>query len=384
MAKQNRDKSFADATQQNRKSAEIVPHEAGKKRKRRRRRRLDRKKLFNIIIWLIPLGLIIAVICYYNYLSAWSEGLNKGGEYLDFIAENMMNAVMLIAEILSLLGTVFFVCKKENKFACVAVTAAVFVMLYGLLAAKMKVDASVASDKELFRASIENAAYALNAVNMQEILQLRQYIPEDDIFMESLEQYRRIPEDSISREERLEIMAEIILSYLKSQNSDTSAGKFPNSYEENVLSANIKYEAFLWYKERGEQPENNSIKDMIDASGLTDLCEAIEYRVKADNAHPDAENRRLAAVYYIDEGDLRQNEGETGEAAVCYENAAEWAIKSIVSAAAVNDVEAMEEAWNVLDSAADLLEAIEESDESENVRKVTTIREAYELVIGQW
>lgn len=258
------------------------------------------------------------------------------------------------------------------------------VMLYGLVATKLKVEASVDSDKETILSNIEKSMSVLSNVNIQAKYQLRQYVLEEDMYIENVEQYCGIPDNSVSQDERIDIKAEIILTYLRNHISDTSVREFPGSYETNVLLADARYGGFSYYKKQNEQPGNGSIRNELYDCELTELDAAIECRIKADNALPTAENRRLLGMYYIDEGIIRQNNSETGGAAVCYENAADWAIKSICSAAVVNDAGAMKDAWDILNNACAHLEGVEGSSDGENVQKVKDIRDAYAIVIDQW
>ena len=383
MAKQNRDKSFADETQQNKNATKIVQYETRKNQKKKRKKKKINISL-NIVIWVIPFVIAIIDIYYGTKLLLWAEKINKRGVCLNFIAENMLNTAMLVIETLLFIGTVCLAFLKKNKGACAIVSVIMLVALYGLVATNVKVVASIDSDKELVLTNIEKGVNALSNVNAQAIYQLRQYILEEDIFMENLEQYCGIPDNSLSQNERIDKMAELILLYLQNHVDDTVDKKLPHSYETNVLLADVRYGGFSYYKEQCEKPEYVGIKKEIYDCELTELEEAINCRIKADKALPTAENRRLIGVYYIDEGILRQNISEAGSAAACYESAAEWAVKSICSAATGNDVEAMKDAWGVLNSAAIYLEDVEESSDGENVQKVKNIRDAYIMVINQW
>lgn len=60
------------------------------------------------------------------------------------------------------------------------------------------------------------------------------------------------------------------------------------------------------------------------------------------------------------------------------------AVKSIYSAAIINDVKAMKVAWKVLNNAAISLEEVEQSSDGDRVQMVKSIREAYKIVIDQW
>ena len=383
MAKQNNDNSFADSSQQNRKETKIISYET-RKRKNKTRKKQRGKIPSDIVIWVIPLIILMIDICYGTKLLSWAEEMNKRGVYLNFIAENMLDTAMLVIEILLFIGTVFLALMKKKRWTCAAVSVIMLVTLYVLTATKLKVAASVESDKELIVSNIEKCMSVLSNVNIQEKYQLRQYILEEDIYIENVEQYCGMPDNSISGNERIDIMAKIIMAYLKNHITNTSVEELPDSYETNVLLADIRYGGFSYYKKQSEQPENGSIINELYDCGLTELDAAIECRIKADNALSIAENCRLLGVYYIDKGALQKDISGAGDVAVCYERAAEWAVKSICFAAMVNDAAAMKKAWNVLDNAYMNLEDVEGSSDAENVKKVKNIKDAYAIVIDQW
>ena len=75
---------------------------------------------------------------------------------------------------------------------------------------------------------------------------------------------------------------------------------------------------------------------------------------------------------------------EIDSATACFEDAAEWAVQSIYSAAVENDLEGMNDAWDVLNNATVKMEEAEGSDDGDRVQKMKNIRDAYRIVIDQW
>ncbi len=402
MAKQNKDQSFADETQQNEKTRENVQKEAeskqkgekhnkkqGKCKKKKHRKKQGekqgKKSNQNVIIWLIPAVIAVLVISYALRMFFWSKEIGKSSVYLNFVADMMIDVAMLVIELLLFLSSIFLIFTRKIKGACVTVSAIMVVMLYGLLAVNIKVSASINADKEnAVAASTEVWEKVLSGMQNQARYQLQQYILEEDPLMENLEQYCGIPDCVISQEERPGIMAEIILPYLKNIITDTSEKELPYNYETNVLMGNVMYNSFSNLKDESEKAENESIKNRVCGHALETLDDAINCRIEADGSLHTAENRRLIGLYNIDAGACHQGIGESNSAVVHYENAAEWAIKSIYSAASENDVNAMKDAWEVLNNAADSLGEVEGSSDGDNVQNVQNIRDAYEIVIDQW
>lgn len=396
MAKQNNDQGFADETQQNKKTKESAQKETenkpkqGKKQNKKqgkhqkKKHRKNRKINLNVAIWLMPVIIFLIIIYYSRKTYLWSIEMGKSSIFIGFIADNVIAVITVFIALLSIICAIICKAKRKNIWACVTVTCFMVIILCMLCAANAKVVASVRAGDELIAASIEKSANFLGYIQNQAVYQLRQYIPEEDLFMEYLEQYCSIPDNDISQEERPGIMADIILLCLKNNITITSEKKLPYNYETNVLMGNVMYNSFSDLKGESEKAENDSIKNRICDYALNTLDEAINCRIEADNSLHTAENRRLIGVYNIDAGDCHQSVGEIDSAAVCYEDAAEWAVKSIYSAAIENDVQAMEDAWNVLNNAADKLEEVEGSSDGDNVQKIKDIRDAYKIVIDQW
>lgn len=388
MAKQNNDQSFAGETQQNKNTKEIVLKKTKKwqEKKREENQNQNRQKTYaNIKIWLIPAAIAVIDILYALCMFFWSKKIEKSHVYLDFVADNMLDAATMVINLLLCLGTICLVSLGKNKWACATTTAIMGVVLYVLVAVNLKVTASINADKEqTVTVSIEEMLEVMSSIQDQVGHKLPLYILEEDLFMEKLEAYCGIPDNDITQEERPGIMAKIILPYLKSNVVVVSEKDLPNSYETNVLMADIVYKIFSELLEESENTENVSIKNKIYDYALSRLEEAIKYRKEADNSLGTAENRRLIGVYNIDAGVCCQRMGKLDSATVYYENAAEWAIKSIYSAAIENDVKAMNNAWDVLNNAACKLEEVEDSSDGDSVQKVKNIRDAYKIVIDQW
>lgn len=385
MAKQNKDQSFAGKRKQNRDTNRKTTKEVKKEQKEKREKKYCVEFFKNIIIWVIPIALAMITICYGLNLGSWAKEVGKSSVCLDFIAEKMFDAVMMIIELLLFLGTVCCILKRKNMGACVIVSLMIGVILYGLLATRAKVAAAVYANREtLVVASVEKCAETLSSIQGKTVYQLPLYVLEKDVFMENLGSYCGIPENSISQENRPGIMAEILSQYLKSNFIEISEKELPSSYETNVLRGNVMYNSFTDFIEESEKSENASIKNDIYNYALQSLDEGIKYRIEADNSLHTAENRRLIGVYNIDAGVCNQCIGEINLAAKCYEDAAEWAVKSIYSAAIINDMKAMKDAWKVLNNATISLEEVEQSSDGDRVQMVKSIREAYKIVIDQW
>lgn len=387
MAKQNNKKRFAGKAQQDEKTKRTIQRETKSGEKKNRKKKPVKNK-WNIAICLVPIVAVIDIgfVC---HTYSWAEEVGKSSVYLDFIADSLLNTVMVVIELFLLLGTIIFAFKRKYLGACITVSLILVVILIGLLAARLKVAASVKADEEMAVAINKErreteSMEAMTSMQNQTVYQLRKYSLEEDLFVENLEQYCDIAENEISQEKRPEITAEIILAYLESNVVDEPEKKLPYSYETNVLMANVLYNTFSDLNTEGKKTENSSIKSEIFGYALKTLEESLKCRIEADNSHHTAENRRLIGVYYIDAGVCRQSIDGIDSAVASYENAAEWAVKSIYSAAIENDLEAMGKAWSVLNNAADKIEKVEGSGDGDSVQKVKNIRDAYKIVIDQW
>ncbi len=380
MAEQNRNQSFAGKTQQNEKTEETVQNE-----KRGRKDQREKRKRENPF-WVIPiaLGVGLDILCAVR-LYDWSKSIGKSSVYLNFVADSMANVVMIVMESVLAIATAVLSQKGHKKLACLfgVITTIIILIILGL--AGIKVWGSVNGDGESRTSTgMEESRKAFSPVEDQMVYQVQQYILEDDLFIENLEQYCSITDREISPEERPDIMAELILRYLKSKAVGTMEKVLPKDYETNVLFADVLYNSFSDLIDESRQPENGGIMDKICDYALKILMDAINYRIEADHSLYTAENRRLIGVYQIDTGDLYLRMEKIDSAADSYEDAAEWAVQSIYSAAVENDLKAMNDAWDVLNHAAVKMEQAEGSDDGDRVQKMKNIRDAYRIVINQW
>ncbi len=380
MAEQNKNQSFAGKAQQNEKIEETVQKE---KRGRKDQRKKRKQKSLR---WMIPIAIgvgldIFCAVCLY----VWSKSIGKSSVYLNFVADGMANVVLIGMESALTIATAVLSSKGEKKLACfLGVSSTVIILIiFGL--AGVKVWGSVNEDSESQTAAgMEESRKAFSPAGDQVVYQVQQYILEDDLFIEKLEQYCSMTDREISREERPDIMAELILRYLKSKAVGITEKVLPKNYETNVLLADVLYESFSDLLDESRKPENGSIMDRICDYALKILSDAIDCRIEADHSLHTAENRRMIGVYQIDSGDFFLRVEEIDSATACFEDAAEWAVQSIYSAAVENDLEGMNDAWDVLNNATVKMEEAEGSDDGDRVQKMKNIRDAYRIVIDQW
>lgn len=381
MAKQNKKKRFADKTQQNGKTKETVRKETNNEQRPKKRK----KNISGLLIWLIPTALFLANILYACFLCSWSTRIGKSSVCLASFADAMESIAMIITNVFLLIGAVIFAFFRKKEAVCAAVSVIMVVLLYGLVAVNLKVASSVSADQEeSFVVNLEKSMEVLSYIQNLTVNHLQQYIPEEDLFMENMEQYCGIADNDISQDERSGMMAAIILSALKRNVVGKTEKELPYNYETNVLLGNELYRCFLFWIEKSEKKENSSIINKIYGCALYELEEAIKCKIEADDSLQTAENRRLIGVCYIDAGDFYQKMDEIDTTIESYENAAEWAVKSIHSAAIENDVKAMNDAWDVLNDAADRIEVVEGSSDADNVQAIKDIRDAYRIVIDHW
>lgn len=374
MAKQNKALCFA---------YKIPKNKEQKKKIKTKKNRKKRNSNWNKVVWVVPFLASIGLVFYGVYLYCWSKEIGKDDVYLRFLSENMINAVLLIVEVLLFLGGIVCIIFRKNIWACIQITIVVIIIIYIFFSAQINVAASIAEDRNN-KISKEISTVTLDYVQEGPMYQLQQYILEEDIFMEKLGAYCGIPDNTIKQEERPEKMANILKQYLKGSVVDLSDKTIPLSYDKNVLMANLLYEDFEKWKKRSKKSENGGIKSEIYEYTRISLQDAIGHRIEAEKDYQTAENRRLLGRYYIDLGVCEQNISEIDMAADHYEDAAEWAVKSIVSAAFTDNIQAMKDGWEVLNDACDYLANLEQSDDGFRVEKIRTSRDAYKIVIEHW
>lgn len=379
MAKQNTNQSFAGKTQQNEKTEETVQNEKrGRKDQREKRKRENPRRVHTHLFWC--LNILYAVCLYF-----WSKNIGKSSVFFSSLAEGAINIVVVGIQFIQFIYDKILSSKRKKKSAYRLGTAIAVGILIFIGATHFKILSSVKEDGEKMTSTgMEESRKAFSPVEDQMVYQVQQYILEDDLFIENLEQYCSITDREISPEERPDIMAELILRYLKSKAVGTMEKVLPKDYETNVLFADVLYNSFSDLLDESRQPENGGIMDKICDYALKILMDAINYRIEADHSLYTAENRRLIGVYQIDTGDLYLRMEKIDSAADSYEDAAEWAVQSIYSAAVENDLKAMNDAWDVLNHAAVKMEQAEGSDDGDRVQKMKNIRDAYRIVINQW
>ncbi len=304
------------------------------------------------------------------------------GRLLDFWAQSIITILVVLIEIA--VGAIS-IYEKQNmsrgKRFCFMIVSSGAAAVW-LLASALKL-LSLILDATAKPATIEPQPVAY-IVESQQTYQKAMYSMEDDIFVEKIYAYCGIEEDTLSEEECLAQRANIIRESMeKSVDPDARQSK-PQSFVDNWDLADDEYRVYLYRKGMDTEGKSDNVLTKEKEKRLEDLESAKNYRILADYEYQDADNQRLITLYCIDSCDEYLQDNETDLAVQNLYEAAEWAVKSINSAAVFNDKGKMEEALKELKKAADRLEDLQGVIGDENIKKIIDCKDAYEKVISEW
>lgn len=210
------------------------------------------------------------------------------------------------------------------------------------------------------------------------------YSSREDIFIERLERYYGVEEGSISQEETIDKMVILIEKELRNKVNTHVDTEIPKSYEENCFIANTLYEFYDDNREMLEEDYNDYIITELRENILGNVEKAKYYRKLADRAYEDSTNQRLIGLYCIDLSDDYLRTGDIVSAEVELVSAANWAIKSIITAAVKGNRKQMESALEVLELAEGRLSNLEDEIGDSNIQKVKKCLDAYRIVVDNW
>lgn len=219
--------------------------------------------------------------------------------------------------------------------------------------------------------------------------ELKQYVFEDDPFIEQVHEYLGIEEGTTSSEQLIDGMVEVIKKELEHQKriaNPTDEG-IPQVYTDSIAVAELQYETYKVQRSRDWSVSTSYVIFLIDIR-LADLQEAISYRIKGDKFHIDFGNRRIIALYFKDKGDeyIKKaeqyvktedaiNHSDTLEVAQqAYENGAEWCMKAI-------HVAVIEESEKKAKAALKVFKKIEEAAANS---KISNAYMAYDEAVGEY
>lgn len=218
--------------------------------------------------------------------------------------------------------------------------------------------------------------------------EIRQYVFDDDPFVEQVHEYLGIEEGTIQKDELVDKIALVVEEGLANQqaSSDTRDEESMNAYAEYLALAEAQYDTYTTQRKRDWNIDTGYVIILIDIR-LEDLGDALDYRINADGIYIDCENRRIIALYFKDEGDeyikksehyhekedaIAQTEA-VGEAQKAYEEGAEWCMKAL-------RVAILEEKEN---KAKEILKVFKKIEEAAKSDKISNVYLAYKKVLNK-
>lgn len=210
------------------------------------------------------------------------------------------------------------------------------------------------------------------------------YSAKEDIFIERLERYYGVEEGSIPQEETVDKMAILIERELSNSVNIQVNITIPQSYTDNCFIADILYGFYNDNNEMLKEDYSDYVITELGKNILDNLKKAKDYRELADRAHEDSTNQRLIGLYCIDLSDEYLRTGDIVSAEDELLDAANWAIKSIITAAAKGNQKQMKSALKVLESAEERLSDLQDKIGDSSIQKVKNCLEAYSIVVDNW
>lgn len=338
----------------------------------------DKKSIRQLRVILI-IELILVLILSVALLR-WTGNVEKRGVLFDFVAEQMFDIASIIVELTVSVVMGVQVMSGKKKFAYVTGCLAIAFIFYGLIASYFKVYGAIQKDIEQIEAE-EIISYPTEDAIV--IYQLSGYVLEEDIFVEDLELYYVVAENSISQTDRARKIADLVKGEVQNVPLESIVEHIPKTYENNNLTAAFLYQAYRFRKEEAEKQESATVQAYVQLEHLCIFAKAEVYRVEADKVYESSENRRWIALYNIDKGDEYKNGNSIEDAADCYELAAEWTINAMFLVVVTNKKDIIDKAWEALDEVVSRMESIVYSIGEERLSKIKNCNDAYKLIIDE-
>lgn len=305
-------------------------------------------------------------------ITAWAAKVGELSVCLNYWAEIGYGMPMSIVGCGGILG---FILAKDNR---TLVGCIIFLLIIiAVLSGSFKVAASLAEkyDKDVQRASEEKQnAEESDAPQYVKI----PYDQETDPFMERLEEYCGAEKGSIADEEKPGKMAGVITAdILALRKGEKKTGLIPEVYSQNIQIADGQYRTYLYQRNRDK---GSDLYDTLKGMRISDLLDAKNWRIEADQEHEDPENRRVIGLYCIDYGDEYALDDQK-RAADSYEEAAVWGMKAFYTAAISGNFQKVQEAYDILSDASDDMDKLSGIGQ-EKKDKLKNCCSAYEIVLS--
>lgn len=225
-------------------------------------------------------------------------------------------------------------------------------------------------------------------VDMEQILIKKEtYYFEGDPYVssEKIDGYRGVQKGKTEQEgSEIEAAAEVIyINIFDVFHPQTDTEESFIDYENKTATANAYHEEYKkWYNNPPDGSDSEVAQFMC--QGRIDILEqAIACRMKADKSYKDAENRRMVAVHYIEEGDEYQAAGNMEMAEKCYEQSAIWGMKALYLAVPGTNITKMEDCLDIIKIASERMTKMNGSKSYELSRAVAIYTEVVKRRIAE-
>lgn len=213
------------------------------------------------------------------------------------------------------------------------------------------------------------------------------YSRDDDIFVEKLELYCGVEIGAIAEEYVAEKRADILAKDIETSKKIREGKTKSQLFWDNWHMADYMFRVYSKQRDIYDDDKNTSLKDNdkyledICNYRLSDLGEAIRYRILADEQYEDAENQKLLAQYFIGLADEYISQESYSLASENLQEGAKWAAKSIYNAIIEGDKDKMQKGMTELDNVINRLEKMGDTINEDAISMVKDGRDAYRVLI---
>lgn len=322
-----------------------------------------------------------------------NDFLDMAGETWQAICFQLIIATGLA--IISGVGIEWFSKKKKienKKWIYFAIELLFFLICFIMVGFVLKTKAILVKYQEETNVS-QNIPVAIyqgaNTPNTgQTLVETITYYFETDPYVssEKIDAYRGVLKGTTQMEgNEIETAANIIYADMftvYSMRTAVSEEKFRN-YEERTKTANAYHEEYKKWYENQPNGSDSEVEQFVRLKRISILDQAIDCGIQADNAYEDAENRRMIAIRYIEQGDEYQAAGNMEMAEYCFEQSAIWGMKALYLAIPGTNITKMKQCLERLEIASKRMSGINGSKSDELSRVVNIYTRVVELRIAE-
>lgn len=209
--------------------------------------------------------------------------------------------------------------------------------------------------------------------------------------MEDLEEYHGVEKGSIPSHMTTSMMAEIIMDDITASSAENAGNlsdspEITNQFSIYTILADKQHDTYSYQRTRDSDAAEIASKELLDLR-LSDLRNAKDSRIAADELCISPDNRKVIATYCKEEGDEYCKISDCLTALDCYEEGAIWCMKAFYAACYNNDpikMKAVLDTFSTIYVASnneDIKNAVGNNTVSANIK---TSYEAYKIVYENW